>query len=52
MFEAAKRFVLVQKIKELEKAIGHWPDSPKLVDRQIELREKKIELERLDGKEI
>lgn len=48
MFEAAKRFVLVQKIKELEKAIRHWPDSPKLVDRQIELREKQEELQTLE----
>lgn len=50
MFKAASRFILKQRIKELEKAITHWPDSPNLVDRQIELRDKIKELEELDGK--
>lgn len=48
MFKAARRFILNQKIEELEKAINRWPDSPKLVDRQIELRDKVKELEELE----
>lgn len=46
MLEAARVFILSQRIKELEKAISRWPDSPKLVDREIELREAKEELEK------
>lgn len=49
MFKAAKRFTLNQRIEELEKAIERYPDSPKLVDREIELRDKKNELKELDG---
>lgn len=48
MFKAAKRFMLTQRIEELEKSIERHPDSPKLVDRQIEYREKVQELNELE----
>lgn len=49
MFKAAKRFILNQRIEELEKSIRNWPDSPKLINRQRELAEKVRELEELES---
>lgn len=48
MFKAAKRYLLNQRIEELEKSINRWPDSPQLINRQRELAQKVRELEELE----
>ena len=50
MFEAARRFILNQRITELENAIRHFPLSKFLEKRQKELEELKEELARISPK--
>lgn len=48
LFIEAKKFIIKQRIKELETALRHWPNSQYYDDRYLQLMSLKTELERLD----
>jgi len=49
-FEKAWKFVYEQRIKELQNALLHWPDSPNNPSREAELRDLESKLEEVNKK--
>lgn len=39
VLDKARMFIVKQRINELERAIEHWPDSPKLQERRSQLED-------------
>lgn len=48
VIDRAKMFILKQRIRELENAIRHWPNSPSLDIRKLELTRLKEDLRELE----
>lgn len=48
LLKEARKFIIKQRIKELENAINHWPNSKHADDRASELSTLRIELSDFD----
>lgn len=51
LFKEAQKFILKQRIKELENALEHWPNSERADERNRELLFKLAELHDLEAEE-